>query len=134
MEELPDALEPLEREAHLAIGMADDEVQKLSAAYPTILRLFAEDQLSMGQRERDFAFAAAYEYNGHCGDDAFLWYLDDQSAACKIVELPKDNTYRVEVIDTWEMKRETVLESASGATQVNLPGKPFMAILAVKNQ
>lgn len=134
VEELPDALEPLEREAHLAIGMADDEVQKLSAAYPTILRLFAEDQLSMGQRERDFAFAAAYEYNGHCGDDAFLWYLDDQSAACKIVELPKDNTYRVEVIDTWEMKRETVLESASGATQVNLPGKPFMAILAVKNQ
>ena len=114
--------------------MTDEDGQTLSAEFPTILRLFAEDQISMGQRERDFAFAAAYEYNGHCGDDAFLWYLDDQSAACKIVELPKDNTYRVEVIDTWEMKRETVLESASGATQVNLPGKPFMAILALKNK
>lgn len=40
--------------------------------------------------------------------------------------------YRVEVLDTWEMTRTTVLEHVSGTVRVPLPGKCYMAILATK--
>ena len=46
--------------------------------------------------------------------------------------LPADVSYKVEVIDTWNMKRETVMEHASGVITVTLPGRPYMAVLAVK--
>lgn len=44
--------------------------------------------------------------------------------------LPKDKTYRIELIDTWNMKREIIAEGACGETEIHLPGRPYMAVLA----
>ena len=87
--------------------------------------------MSPAEQERFLAFNTAYE--GKVGDgDAFLIYKDTECSSLADLSLPTDKTYRIEVIDTWEMTRETVQTGASGKVQVRLPGKEYMAVLAVK--
>ena len=44
--------------------------------------------------------------------------------------LPEEHSYSVEVIDIWEMTRETVLTGVSGAVRVPMPGKEGIVVLA----
>ncbi len=67
----------------------------------------------------------------HCGTDAYLTYLGDACTIYHLLNLPEDKSYRVEVIDVWEMTRTTVQRGASGRAEVTLPGKPGIAVLAV---
>ena len=57
---------------------------------------------------------------------------DRKNALMKTLKLPENRTYRVELIDPWEMTRETLLESASGETEVSLPGREGLAVLALE--
>ncbi len=59
-----------------------------------------------------------------------LHYLYQRCAALHRLNLPAENTYKIEVIDTWNMTRNIVKESANGFVEIELPGKPYMAILA----
>lgn len=67
----------------------------------------------------------------HCGTDAYLTYLGDACTIYSILELPDNRSYRIEVIDVWEMTRTTVQKGVNGRVEVALPGKQGMAILAV---
>lgn len=69
---------------------------------------------------------------GHYEDQVYLQYYGRQCTAKGILYLPENGSYRVEVIDTWEMTRTTVEEAAHGTLEVALPGKEGMAILATK--
>ena len=69
---------------------------------------------------------------GHCGDEVFLKYFGIQCAAVASIKLPKDHKYKVEIIDVWEMTRETLIEEASGSTALKLPGKEGIAVVATK--
>ena len=71
------------------------------------------------------------QYNGCCGDEVFLKYYARQCARVSSIHLPKDKKYRIEVIDVWDMTRETLIEEASGTTELKLPGKEGIAVLAV---
>ncbi len=71
-------------------------------------------------------------YSGHCGEEAFIKYYGIQCPARSYIMLPEDRTYKVEVIDTREKTRKTVLEGASGICWVDLPGKERMAVLATE--
>ena len=84
----------------------------------------------MDRAERLKFFAVEYSYQGHCGEDAYLWYLDDQCACALDISLPEGRRYRIDVLDTWEMTRDTAMSSASGSLRVSLPGRPYMAVLA----
>ena len=132
IESLPGPLEPLGAGMSGILGMTDEEIRRSAVDLPEYLAPMLRTICSMERAERDGFFAVEFEYNGHCGDDAFLRYLDDQCCALTRMNLPENHSYRVEVIDTWEMTRETVLENASGLTEVRLPGKPWMAVLAVR--
>lgn len=68
---------------------------------------------------------------GHCGQEAYLKFLERQCAAVTKLNLPEEGNYRIEVIDTWEMTRQVVTENACGRVQIDLPGKEDMAVLAV---
>lgn len=68
---------------------------------------------------------------GHCGEQAYLRYFRNQCAVKGMLQLPESHKYTIEVIDTWEMTRTTVLRGASGMTTFDLPGKPGMAVLAM---
>lgn len=69
---------------------------------------------------------------GHCGQEAYLKYLERQSASVTELNLPQDGSYRVEVIDTWNMTRTVAAENVCGKVQVKLPGREDMAVLALK--
>ncbi len=72
------------------------------------------------------------EAGGHCGSDYFLFYFGMHAPASRNFNLP-EGSFRVDVIDTWEMTLQTIHENASGAIQVKLPGKKFMAIRIQRN-
>ena len=72
------------------------------------------------------------QYSGCCGEEVFLKYYARQCARVSSIHLPKDKKYRIEVIDVWDMTRETLIEEASGTTQLQLPGKEGIAVLAVR--
>lgn len=67
----------------------------------------------------------------HCGDEAFLTYYGDMCTIYGELELPENKTYRLEVIDVWEMTRTVVSSGVSGKAEAALPGKPGIALLAV---
>lgn len=69
---------------------------------------------------------------GHCGNEAYLKYMERQCALITRLNLPEKGSYRVEVIDTWEMTRKVAAEKVCGSVEVALPGKEDMAILALK--
>ena len=74
-----------------------------------------------------------HEYTGRSQDGSvIIKYLYQRCQAFDRLKLPKGKTYRVEVIDTWNMTRTTVYEKTSGMIKVDLPGRPYMAILATE--
>lgn len=49
------------------------------------------------------------------------------------MELPETKEFTVEVIDVWEMTRTIVNTKAKGRTEIILPGKPGIAVMAKAN-
>jgi len=66
------------------------------------------------------------------GDECLLRYLGRSCMHVCTLDLPDHSQYEIEVIDVWEMTRQTVIPRASGKTRVPLPAKEGMAILARK--
>jgi hypothetical protein len=130
IEGLPGPLEPVGGLSDFA-HMEDAELRETMAHLPAEMQSFLGSIARMDRLERELFYAVEYTYEGHCGDEAFLTYLDDQCPAVYELSLPENRTCRVEVLDTWEMTRQTVLEGAKGRVRVPLPGKPYMAVLAV---
>lgn len=71
-------------------------------------------------------------YNGHAGEDVYLKYYAQQCVAITSINLPEEYTYKIEMIDTWNMTRETLVERASGKTKLKMPGKEGMAVIATR--
>lgn len=86
----------------------------------------------MTEEEKKIFFALEHNYFGHCGEDAYLFYYDTRTSAVDVLNLPEDKVYKLELIDTWNMTRETIAEKASGQTRVELPGREWMAVLATR--
>ena len=84
--------------------------------------------------ERDHFLAVEYSYAGHCGEDAFLYYRNDQCCARVTLALPEDKTYSIDVIDTWNMTISRAQTGAQGKARVEMPGRPWMAVLAVRER
>lgn len=58
----------------------------------------------------------------------YLWYFDIHRPGYRWFDLPKGKTFRVEVIDTWNMTIEPVKGTFSGRCRIELPGKPYVAV------
>ena len=58
----------------------------------------------------------------------YLAYLGDRQPAWKVFRLPADATFRIDVIDAWEMTITPVAGTFSGETRVELPGRPYVAV------
>ncbi|MBR3644257.1 MAG: DUF5605 domain-containing protein, partial [Parasporobacterium sp.] len=105
--------------------------EEMFAGMPESRLWFARAVLRMDKVEASRFFAAEIHYAGQCGDDAFLTYCDVQTFSKFTLQLPETKKYRVEVIDTWNMTRETVKSGVNGTVEVDLPGREYMAVLAV---
>lgn len=61
-----------------------------------------------------------------------LLYFGRHQHAFKDLELRQDDSYRIELIDTWQMTITPLLGTFSGSCRVDLPGKPYMALRIIK--
>ncbi|MBT4498110.1 MAG: DUF5605 domain-containing protein [Gemmatimonadetes bacterium] len=62
----------------------------------------------------------------------YLAYFGFRQPVEKRFTLPDDASYRIEVIDTWEMTIDQLDGTYSGKVEVPLPGKPYTAIRITK--
>ncbi len=62
------------------------------------------------------------------GQRHWIYYGARQPARVRVPGLPEKKPYRVDVIDAWEMTVNTLPETFRGATEIALPGKPFLAV------
>ena len=62
----------------------------------------------------------------------YLLYNGLRQPAVRNFRLP-DGSYRIDIIDTWNMSIETFAENASGQITVDLPARKYMAIRLQKN-
>jgi hypothetical protein len=72
------------------------------------------------------------ETGGYCGSEYFLFYFGMHQPRQRNFSLP-EGSFRVDVIDTWNMTIETVSESASGSLKVSMPGRKYMAVRIQRN-
>ena len=123
LEEIPGPLEPVP-------GFWESVLEEPDA--PAWTALFTGSLRRMAPREREAFLAADHTWAARCGDRAFLWYHDRQCFRTWQIPLPASGVYRVELIDPWEMRRETLLEAASGDAVLTLPAREDMVVLAVR--
>jgi hypothetical protein len=64
----------------------------------------------------------------------YLGYLNDAQPRSVIINLPKDASYHVEVIDTWNMIIKPLEKKFSGRSLIDLPGKPYTAVRIVREK
>jgi len=74
---------------------------------------------------------AACEGCGCVGDGYFLAYFGIHQPASVQVHLPPGKRYRIEAIDTWNMTVQPVREAAEGSLEIELPGRPYIAVRIV---
>lgn len=96
------------------------------------LRRILAMRAQLSEAELDALNRKDRDCRSRCGDEVFLQYLGLHCNAVLKWKLPENHRYRVEVIDTWAMTRTVVMEAASGLTEISLPGREDMAVLAVK--
>ena len=58
----------------------------------------------------------------------YLAYLGPFQSSIKPLKLPEDARFKIEMIDTWEMTIQEVAGTFSGTFDLELPGKPYMAL------
>jgi hypothetical protein len=64
----------------------------------------------------------------------YLGYLNDAQPRSVVVDLPKDASYKVEIIDTWNMTIKPLEKEFTGRSLIELPAKPYIALRIVKKK
>ncbi len=126
LEELPGDLDPFESQfdrERLLKAMKDPEQAK---RIPYVIRSIAR----MDDEPFQCFMNGNREIFSHCGDKVYLRYWGRHCPLWSDMILPEEHSYSVEVIDIWEMTRETVLTGVSGAVRVPMPGKEGIVVLA----
>lgn len=62
----------------------------------------------------------------------YLGYLNDAQPRSIVIDLPKNASYHVDIIDTWNMTITPVQKKFSGRSIIELPSKPYIAIRITK--
>ena len=133
MESLPGPLTP-SGGGFLALAQLPEEeaLQNVPPETRAIFKAFARSIRRMDDRDKWLHIASEHTWEAHCGEEAYLTYCDLQCYGEQTLRLPKERRYRVDLIDTWNMTRETVMENASGDTRIPMPSREDMALLAVR--
>jgi hypothetical protein len=131
---LPGALEPLPGNFEGLLYASDEEVQENLKRMPPEFAGFVKAIFQMDEVERREFAASEQQWQGHYKEEAFLYYYDLRCCGQDILELPEHSKYKIELIDTWNMTRTTLLEEASGKTEIKLPGKEGMAALVMRKK
>lgn len=67
------------------------------------------------------------ESASHSGTDYYLFYSGTHQPRTRTFHLP-DGVFRIDVIDTWDMTINTVMDRASGTVTIEIPVKLYLAV------
>lgn len=115
------------------IGRPQEEVDALLSKAPPMAQFLARAFVAGGENAIDQTHIE-FDWSGRIGDKVFLHYLDTRPTAQNTFKFPEGKTYRIELLDTWNMTRETVATGVSGEYVVKLPGREYMAVLATEEE
>ena len=127
---LPGALEPVQHKVDELFLAEPDQLQEMLKILPKEAITFTKALMRMAEYDKKVYELYDRMWQGHYKDEAFLYYYDLRCCVQDYLELPENHTYKIELLDTWNMSRSTLIESASGKTKISLPGKEGMAVLA----
>ena len=138
MESLPGPLTPV-TEGFQELALMDDAQldAKLAGADETwtgFLKPFVSSIRRMPAWDRIPHLEGEHAWTGKCGEEAYLTYFDLQCYGQQTIRLPEDKFYRAELIDVWNMTRETIAEHLSGETTLKLPGRDNLALLMIREK
>lgn len=131
MESLPGPLTPVQGHFDKLAGLTEKDMEAMEASVPEDQLTFARAVLRTDRAYLQMMADKDREFKGSCLGKAFLKYYGMICCAVDEWELPMEESYRIEVIDTWEMTRKTVMTGVNGKVSISLPGKEGMAVLAV---
>lgn len=129
VEELPGGLEPLPGRLDGLVSMTPEQLEAQKDRIPQEFRSFLGAFFLMDDTERVGFLDSEHIWQAHIGDEVFLYFYDLRCYGVDELEFPENRTYRVEVIDSWEMTRATIASGVSGKVQIKLPGKEGIAVL-----
>lgn len=132
IESLPGSVEPSVGSGFAPmLYMTQKELQELATVLPDVHATVVSAVSRMGEEERLFHLTTESEYNGHVGEEVYIRYFGRDVHGRVQMDLPSEKTYRIEVVDTWNMTRETVASGQSGSCKVRVPEKQWMAVVAI---
>ena len=113
-------------------SMNEAQIEQAVSGLPTGIQNLMRAAFSMDPVNLTRHVDAEYDFSGKTDDDSvFLSYYGTDCHALVEIDLPADKTFAIEIIDAWNMTREKVMEGVSGHVRVKLPGREYMAVLAV---
>ena len=102
----------------------DAMLSNLDGGIRRMIRAFIESGENL-QDARD----AECVWNGHIGEDVFLHFYDTRTLSRETLHLPEGRRYKLELLDTWNMTRDTIATDVTGEYVAELPGREDMALL-----
>ena len=132
MESLPGPLTPRENAFWSEVLRENGEADKAPDEARGFIRLFSDSVRRMDPRDRTAHLAGEHTWEAGCGEEAYLTYFDLQCYGEQFTDLPADKTYKAELIDVWNMTRETIAENISGKAGLSLPGRDGLALLITR--
>jgi hypothetical protein len=73
-------------------------------------------------------FEPINKYSAGKYGEQYLYYFDEETPTSWSFNLPGKRKYKVEIIDTWNMARDTLDNLQEPSFTLELPGKPYMAV------
>ena len=70
---------------------------------------------------------------GHNGDNYLLIYQGRHQPRFRTINLPEGGSYRIDIIDTWNMTITCFADAATGTVEVELPRQQYLALRAVRH-
>lgn len=131
MESIGSPLEPVGSQLSGLLTLSEEELEKILKSAPPQAKFILSRFRSMGEKDLTRQIDADYGYTGKAvNGKALLYYYDTNCHARVDIDLPAEHTWKIEVLDAWNMTRETAADGVSGKQEIRLPGRPYMAVLA----
>ena len=73
------------------------------------------------------------EHSAGSHGELYIYYFDKEAVSAWNFYLPENIFYQVEVIDTWNMQRDTLGNNFNGKFTISLPAKKYIAVRITKS-